>query len=115
MTTPLISTIFPTFPTLPPFFPAPSRVSVLMRLLQPWFRHATPWSEAPAERSKCTPAILCHTLESAGGSGVLLERRHPGGVVEASDVRADERWNHGTNVSCPPLAAGLTSLARRSR
>src|SRR5215831_12345362 len=95
MTTPLISTILPTF------FLAPSRVSVLMRLLKPWFRRPSPWSEAPTERAKCTPAVLGRIRERAGRSGVLLERRHPGGVVEASDVRADERRNHTAKPTAP--------------
>ena len=51
----------------------------------------------PAQGPESSEARLLPILHQGQGTAVLGERRHPGGVVQASDVRADEGGNHATS------------------
>src|ERR671935_1535380 len=88
ITTPLISTILP---TLRPFSSDSG-----MRLLEGGFRGRTRSAKALQKPRQCIEARcdVAHASESC----VPLERRHPGGVVEASAVRGDERRDHTRTV-----------------
>jgi uncharacterized membrane protein len=97
MTTPLISTILPTFCAF-------SRCSG-MRLLEGGLTGAAGSAKALQKPRQCIEA-RCDEAH-AGEPCILLERRHPGGVVEASAVRADERRDHAPTV--PARASRVTS------
>jgi hypothetical protein len=61
-----------------------------MRLLERWLGFvAEAASEPPTQGSEFTEARGISILYRQRAT-VLHERRHPGGVIEASDVRADE-------------------------
>jgi hypothetical protein len=61
-----------------------------MRLLERWLGCvAGAPSKPPAKRSEFTEAHSVSILYRQWAT-VLHERRHPGGVIEASDVRTDE-------------------------
>jgi hypothetical protein len=63
-----------------------------MRLLKRVSRVRTGSAKALHKPRQCIEAR--RDVAHAGEPGVLLERRHPGGVVEASAVGRDERRNH---------------------
>src|SRR5919199_2685589 len=88
ITTPLISTILPTLRALP--------FDSGMRLLKSASRGGTGSAKALHKPRQCIEARCDEAHPSE--PGVLLERRHPGGVVEASAVGADERRDHGLTV-----------------
>jgi hypothetical protein len=50
-------------------------------------------SQPPAQGDEFTEAHAVSILYRQWAT-VLHERRHPGGVIEASDVRGDERRHH---------------------
>src|SRR5712692_7130651 len=52
---------------------------------------------SPAESSQSNQAKLGHVLLRERAA-VVHQRRHPGGVIEASDVRADERGKHPSRI-----------------
>ena len=87
ITTPLISMILPTFCW--PFFWSG------MCLLERWVWFAAYAAIQPAaERPQCTEAEPS-PLQGTKRTPVLSDRGHTGLVIEASDVRADERSKHG--------------------
>src|SRR6266508_3851117 len=100
MTTPLTSISVPVLGTF----------SVLaIRLLQRNAYRAAPSTEAPAgvQKSSEGPALaICARIALRS----LHHRRHPGGVVELSDVRGDQRRNHASTV--PEHTANVTSNFR---
>src|SRR5919201_1400408 len=85
ITTPLISMILPTLRALP--------FDSGMRLLKGGSRGRTGSAKALHKPRQCIEARGDEA--HAGEPGVLLERRHPGGVVEASAVRRDEPERDG--------------------
>src|SRR5207248_10903106 len=97
ITTPLISTILPTLRALP--------FDSGMRLLEGGSRVRTGSAKALQKPRQCIEARRDEA--HPGEPGILLERRHPGGVVEASAVRADERRDHTSTV---PAAGSLLHL-----
>src|SRR5262245_29671193 len=68
--------------------------------------------EPPAQRPESIEAGAIPISEETGLAHVLLDRLHPGGVVEASDVRGDERREHrpysipGSRGFAPTSASG---------
>jgi hypothetical protein len=89
MTTPLISITLPTFRAVVPF----SAIGLLKR---DFVGAAHDGSEPPAKRRKSIEAPEKDESVLSGAEPVELERvRHPGGVVEASDVRGDGRCEDG--------------------
>src|SRR5919202_1316906 len=97
ITTPLISTILPTLRALP--------FDSGMRILKSASRGGTGSAKALHKPRQCIEARRDEAQPSE--PGVLLERRHPGGVVEASAVGADERRDHASTV---PASGGLLHL-----
>src|SRR5919201_344538 len=84
MTTPLISITLPTFCSGMPLLES---------------RNQAPSEETPAKRGQFIEAPFVPVLVG-DGPALLLDHRHPGGVIEASDVRADEGGNrHSLTVS----------------
>jgi hypothetical protein len=68
-----------------------------MRLLERCVRcRAGAAMEPPAQRPESSEALAgaSSVLQEVGLAHVVLDRRHPGSVVEASDVRGDERGEH---------------------
>src|SRR6187200_1969766 len=97
MTTPLISTILPTF--------WPFSCSG-MRLLERWVGcGARAASQPHAQDREFTEAQTALILDRKRPA-ILAERRHPGGVIEASDVRADEGRDHRPDTVVVPRATG---------
>src|SRR5207253_5155033 len=88
ITTPLITTILPTLRAF--------SFDSGMRLLERWFRNRTWSAKALQKPRQCIEARRDEA--HAGEPSVLLERRHPGGVVEASADRGDERRDHASTV-----------------
>jgi hypothetical protein len=61
-----------------------------MRLLERWLGFvAEAASQPPTQRCESTEAHAI-SIPYRQWATVLHQRRHPGGVIEASDVRADE-------------------------
>jgi hypothetical protein len=72
-----------------------------MRLLKSGSRVRTGSAEALHKPRQCIEARRDEAHPSE--PGVLLERRHPGGVVEASAVRAEKRRDHARTVPATAL------------
>src|SRR5712692_4299772 len=72
---------------------------------------------SPAESSQSNQAKLGPVLLRERAA-ILHQRRHPGGVIEASDVRADERRKHASRIVPgdvrPFLRAGAAVELRRA-
>src|SRR6266540_3390215 len=94
MTTPLTSISLPTFGAL--------LVSAI-RFLERRAGQPAPSTEAPASVQESTEGAgsAIHPREVLGS---LHERRHTGVVVELSDVRRDEGWDHALTVPQHPRA-----------
>src|SRR6266540_4724244 len=92
MTTPLTSISLPTFGAL--------LVSAI-RFLERRAGQPAPSTEAPASVQESTEGAgsAIHPREVLGS---LHERRHTGVVVELSDVRRDEGWDHALTVPQHP-------------
>src|ERR687888_1402211 len=103
ITTPLISTILPTLRA----FSCDSG----MRLLEGGFRGGVRSAKALQKPRQCIEARcdVAHPSEPC----IPLERRHPGGVVEASAVRGDERRDHTRTVPARRVFVHLLSAGRR--
>src|SRR5919109_1093401 len=78
-----------------------------MRLLEGGFRGRTRSAKALQKPRQCIEARcdVAHPSEPC----VPLERRHPGGVVEASAVRGDERRDHTRTVPARRLSLRATT------
>src|SRR5581483_2763245 len=104
MTTPLISITLPTFCS-----------GMRMGLLEGRNR-AT--SEAPRQRGQSSEALLSRLvrLEELRLLVGLHQRRHTFGVIEASDVRADEGWDrHETHDNGLEAGGSVTPALLRLR
>src|SRR6476620_10276026 len=78
-----------------------------IRFLERNARQAEPSTKAPAgvQESSEEPALaICARIALS----CLHQRRHPGGVVELSDVRGDQRRHHAA-ATVPERAASATS------
>src|SRR5919198_4499239 len=103
ITTPLISMILPTLRALP--------FDSGMRLLKGLSKGRTRSAKALQKPRQCIEARSDEP--HAGEPGVLLECRHPGGVVEASAVGTDERRDHGLTVPADRLSLHLLGAVKR--
>ena len=70
----------------------------------------------PAQRPESSEALAGTSSipQEVGLAHVVLDRRHPGGVVEASDVRGDERGEHTRTVALTSRFAPLCGASRFS-
>src|SRR6476661_6299584 len=98
--------------TLPTFWPL---FWSGMCLLERWFGCAAEGAPLSAAQGSESTEALREPIRLRMRFPVLCQRSHPGRVIEASDVRGDERWEHARTVSAASRALRLQHGAAAQR